>query len=204
PGVSALLFPAESLIGLNVLSQIGLVLFMFLVGLELDPRLLRGRGETALVTSHASIVAPFFLGSALALYLYPRLSDASVGFPEFALFMGAAMSVTAFPVLARILTERNLLRTKVGAVTIACAAVDDVTAWCLLAGVVALVRAEGAGSVLLTLGGSAVYVAVMVLAVRPVLRKLEAYYESRGQLTQDAFAAVLLALLLSAWATEYV
>src|SRR5690606_9472800 len=78
PGVSALLFPAESLIGLNVLSQIGLVLFMFLVGLELDPRLLRGRGETALVTSHASIVAPFFLGSALALYLYPRLSDASV------------------------------------------------------------------------------------------------------------------------------
>ncbi|MDX1532152.1 MAG: cation:proton antiporter, partial [Rhodothermales bacterium] len=204
PGASAFLFPEDSLVALNVLSQLGLVLFMFLVGLELDPRLLRGRGEAALVTSHASIVVPLLLGTTLALYLYPRLSDAGVGFTEFALFIGAAMSVTAFPVLARILSERNLLRTKVGAVTIACAAVDDVTAWCLLAGVVALVRAEGAGGVLFTLGGSVVYVVLMWLVVRPALRKLEAYYESRGQLTQDAFAGVLLALLLSAWATEFV
>jgi Kef-type K+ transport system membrane component KefB len=204
PGASAFLFPAESLVGLQVLSQVGLVLFMFLVGLELDPKLLRGRGETAVLTSHTSIVIPFLLGSALALYLYPHLSDASVSFTEFALFMGAAMSVTAFPVLARILTERNLLRTKVGAITIACAAVDDVTAWCILAAVVALVRATGMESVLLTLGGSVVYVGLMLLAVRPVLRKLETYYESRGRLTEDAFAAVLLALLLSAWATEFV
>src|SRR5690606_35858906 len=180
-------------------------LFMFLVGLELDPRLLRGRGETALVTSHASIVAPFFLGSALALYLYPRLSDASVGFPEFALFMGAAMSVTAFPVLARILTERNLLRTKVGAVTIACAAVDDVTAWCILAGVVALVRASSVQELLLfTFGGSLLYVGVMFLVVRPALRKLEAYYHTRGRLTQDILAVVLLVMLASAWATEWI
>lgn len=204
PGVSAALFPMESLGALQVLSQIGLVLFMFLVGLELEPRLLRGQGETAVVTSHASIIFPFLLGSGLALYLYPRLSDASVTFTEFALFMGAAMSVTAFPVLARILTERNLLRTKVGAITIACAAVDDVTAWCLLAGVVALVRATGAEGVLFTLGGSVAYVAVMLFLVRPLLGKLASYYESRGQLTQDAFALVLLTLLLSAWATEFV
>ena len=202
PGVSAVLFPAESLPSLHVLSQVGLILFMFLVGLELDPKLLRGQGETALVTSHTSIVVPYLLGSGLALYLYPRLSDASVTFTEFALFMGAAMSVTAFPVLARILTERNLLRTKVGAVTIACAAVDDVTAWCILAGVVALVRATGPEGVLVTLGGTFAYVLAMVFLGRPLLRRLEAYYESRGRLTPDVFAVVLLALLASAFTTE--
>src|SRR5689334_5220128 len=129
PGVSAWLFPKESLVHLNTISQVGLLLFMFLVGVEFNPKLLRGRGHTAVLTSHMSIVAPFFLGSILAIYLYPQLSDRSVEFTGFALFMGAAMSVTAFPVLARILVEQNLLRTKIGAVTIACAAVDDVTAW---------------------------------------------------------------------------
>ncbi|HEX8360760.1 MAG TPA: cation:proton antiporter, partial [Longimicrobium sp.] len=120
PEISARLFPAASLGFLNSISQVGLLIFMFLVGVELDPRLLRGKSHTALVTSHASIVAPFFLGALLSLLLYPRLSDESVTFTGFALFMGAAMSVTAFPVLARILTERNLTRTRVGAVTIAC------------------------------------------------------------------------------------
>lgn len=203
PGASAALFPVESLGYLNALSQVGLVLFMFLVGLELDPRLLRGRGETALVTSHASIIAPFLLGALLALYLYPQFSDASVRFPGFALFMGAAMSVTAFPVLARILTERNLLRTKVGAVTIACAAVDDVTAWCLLAVVIAIVRASGTAGVLLTLGGSVVFVLAMLFLVRPALRRLEAFAATRGRLTHDVFAVVMLMLLTSAWTTEW-
>src|SRR5262249_33089503 len=116
PGVSAALFPPASLGFLNAVSQVGLLLFMFLVGGELTPRLLRGAGHTALVASHASIIAPFFLGSALALVLYPRFSDDSVSFAGFALFMGASMSVTAFPVLARILTERDLLKTRVGTV----------------------------------------------------------------------------------------
>jgi Kef-type K+ transport system membrane component KefB/nucleotide-binding universal stress UspA family protein len=204
PDLWARIFPPGSLTHLGPLSQIGVLLFMFLVGLDLDPRLLRNRGHAAVVTSHASIVVPFLLGSLLALYLYPRLSDSSVRFDEFALFMGAAMSVTAFPVLARILAERNLLRTRLGAVTIACAAVDDVTAWVILAGVVALARVDaGDHSLGFTLGGSVVYVALMVYAVRPALGRLEAYYHSRGHLTQDMLALALVALTLSAYTTEW-
>ncbi len=204
PGVSAALFPPESLGYLNALSQTGLLLFMFLVGLELDPKLLRGRGHAAVLTSHVSIIAPFLLGAVLALYLYPRLSDDRVHFTAFALFMGAAMSVTAFPVLARILAENNLLRTKVGAVTIACAAVDDVTAWCLLAMVVGLVRSGEAHQTLaFTITGSLAYIGLMFAAGRPLLRRLDAFYVSRGHLTQDLLAVVLLCLLASAWTTEW-
>jgi len=203
PGVSRSLFPAESLGFLSSISQVGLLVFMFLVGLELNPRLLRGRGYTALVTSHASITVPFFLGSLLAYRLYPRLSDAGVTFTGFALFMGAAMSVTAFPVLARILTERALLRTRVGAVALACAAVDDVTAWCILAGVVALIRAGHAGLPWWgTVLGSAAFVAAMIGIARPLLARLERRFERDGRVTQDVLAIVLLVTLASAWTTE--
>src|SRR5918996_2409356 len=205
PGISAAIFPPDSLPHLNTVSQIGLLLFMFLVGLEFDPRLMRGRGHAAVVTSHVSIIAPFFLGSLLALYLYPRLADSSVGFTGFALFLGAAMSVTAFPVLARILTERNLLQTRVGAVTIACAAVDDVTAWSILAVVVVIVRASAAHMPLwLTLTGTAVYLAVMVFGARRALAPLEETYHNRGsRFNGDMIAAVLLLLLASSWVTEW-
>jgi Kef-type K+ transport system membrane component KefB len=204
PGASAWLFPPESLGFLSSLSQVGLLVFMFLVGLELDPRLMRGKGHAAVVTSHVSIVAPFFLGSALALFLYPRLSDAGVGFAGFALFMGAAMSVTAFPVLARILSERGLTRTRVGVVTIACAAVDDVTAWCILAGVVMLVR-SGAGGLppWVTVGGSAAFIAAMWFGVRPLVARLEARYHRHGGVSQDMLAAVLVVTLAAAWTTEW-
>ena len=204
PGLSVAIFPQESLVHLNVLSQVGLLLFMFLVGLELDPRLLRGRGHAAIVISHVSIVAPFLLGAVLALYLYPRLSYDTVSFTGFALFMGAAMSVTAFPVLARILTERNLLRTKVGAVTIACAAVDDVTAWCILAVVVAVVR-EGEAHLPFwaTLAGSGTFILLMLFVVRPMLQRVHVYYQSRGNVTQDLTAGILVVLLASAWTTEW-
>lgn len=203
PGVSAYLFPPQSLGFLNAISQVGLLVFMFLVGVELDPRLLRGKSRTALVTSHASIVVPFCLGSALALYLYPRLSDDSVTFTGFALFMGAAMSVTAFPVLARILTERRLLNTHVGSIAIACAAVDDVTAWCILAGVVALIRAGSTGVPLwMTVGGSAAFIVLMLGAVRPLLARLEARFHRRGGVSQDMLGVVLLVALASAWITE--
>src|SRR5678816_1150191 len=138
-------FPAGSLGFLNTLSQIGLLVFMFLVGLELDPKVVRERGRSAIVISHASIVAPFLLGAILAIVLYPTLAGEHVTFTGFALFMGAAMSVTAFPVLARILRERNLVRTPLGTMAIACAAIDDVTAWCILAAVVVIVRATGSG-----------------------------------------------------------
>jgi Kef-type K+ transport system membrane component KefB len=203
PGLFAALFPPESLGFLNALSQVGLLLFMFVVGLELNPQVLRERRHMVVLTSHVSIICPFLLGSLLALYLYPRLSDDRVKFTHFALFLGTAMSITAFPVLARILTERKLLHTPMGAVAIACAAVDDVSAWCILAGIVLLVRATGAATPFwLTLLGSAAYVAVMLTVVRRLLRSLERAYGERGLLTQDRLAFILLLVLGSAWITE--
>jgi Kef-type K+ transport system membrane component KefB len=199
PELSQLLFPPASLGFVNALSQIGLVFFMFLVGLELDLSLLRGQGRAAVVTSHASIVAPFFLGACLALFLYPRLSDDSVGFTAFALFFGVAMSVTAFPVLARMLTERGMLRTRLGSVTIAAAAVDDVTAWCILAIVIVVARtAEAALPIPMMLLGTAAFVLVMLTIVRWALKWLERL----GRFGEDVVAIVVLFVLASAWTTE--
>jgi len=203
PNISSYLFPPDSLGHLNSLSQVGLLIFMFLVGLELDLGHLRELGRAAVMTSQVSIVVPFILGSLFAVYLYPRLSDQSVSLTGFALFMGAAMSVTAFPVLARILTERNMLRTRVGSVAIACAAVDDVTAWCILAGIVVIVRASSLElPVWLTVSGLVAFVVLMGLVVRPALRRLEMVYEKRGTLTQDLIAIILLVVLASGWITE--
>jgi Kef-type K+ transport system membrane component KefB len=203
PNISANLFPPASLGHLNSLSQVGLLIFMFLVGLELDLRQLRKLGRAAVMTSQVSIIAPFILGSLFAAYLYPRLSQPGVSFAGFALFMGAAMSVTAFPVLARILTERNMLRTRVGSVAITCAAVDDVTAWCILAGIIVIVRSSSLElPVWLTLSGLAAFVLVMMFGVRPALRRLEMIYEKRGNLTQDLIAIILLVVLASGLITE--
>lgn len=203
PGVSAALFPPESLGFLNALSQIGLLLFMFLVGLEFDPKILRGQGHAAVVTSQSSIVAPFLLGTGLAFYLYPRLSNASVSFTSFALFMGTAMSITAFPVLARILTERKMLRSKVGAMTLACAAVNDVTGWSILAAVVLFVQtSSGASPLWLTLAGSALYILVMLLGLRPMLLKLDSSFQRWG-ISQDMMTLIFLVILVSGLVTEW-
>jgi len=203
PNISSSLFPSASLGHLNSLSQVGLLIFMFLVGLELDLGHLRELGRAAVMTSQVSIIVPFILGSTFAVYLYPRVSDPSVSFTGFTLFMGAAMSVTAFPVLARILIERNMLRTRVGSVAIACAAVDDVTAWCILAGIVVVVRASSLElPVWLTVSGLAAFVLLMGLIVRPALRRLEMVYEKLGNLTQDLIAIILLVVLASGWITE--
>lgn len=204
PRISSTLFPPDSLGHLNSLSQVGLLIFMFLVGLELDLRQLRELGRAAVMTSQVSIIVPFILGSTFAIYLYPRLSDPSVSFAGFLLFMGAAMSVTAFPVLARILIELNMVRTRVGAVAITCAAVDDVTAWCILAGIVVIVRASSSAlPVWLTVSGLAIFVLLMGFVVRPALRRLEMVYEKRGNLTQDLIAVILLVVLASGWITEF-
>src|SRR5262249_32112257 len=145
PGVSAYVLPASISPFLNVLAQVGVVLYMFLVGLELDPGLLKSRGHAAVAISHASIILPFILGAALSLILFPRLRTNRVRFTSFALFLGVSMSVTAFPVLARILTDRGIHKTRMGAIALTCAAVDDVTAWCMLAFVVAVIQSRTAG-----------------------------------------------------------
>jgi Kef-type K+ transport system membrane component KefB/nucleotide-binding universal stress UspA family protein len=191
---------------LGMLSQIGVIFFLFLIGLELDPKLIRDRGHAAVVISHVSIIAPFLLGGALAFFLYPEVftSTPEMRFTSVALFMGAAMSITAFPVLARILTERNLHKTKVGAITITCAAVDDVTAWCMLAFVVAVARATGVQSAVFTAVASVVYILVMFLLVRPFLRRLQALYDRQQRLSQNMMAGIFLLILVSAYATEWI
>src|SRR5687767_15397090 len=206
PGVAARIFPAESVQYLNVLSQVGVIFFLFLIGLELDPKLIQNRGHAAVVISHVSIVAPFLLGAALALYLYSRVFTATpqMRFTSVALFMGAAMSITAFPVLARILTERNLHKTKVGAITITCAAVDDVTAWCMLAFVVGVARATGVRSAIFTAVASVVYILVMFFLIRPFLRRLQGLYDRQQRLSQNMMAAIFLLILMSAYATEWI
>jgi Kef-type K+ transport system membrane component KefB len=203
PQLSGLLFPPSSLGYLNSLSQVSVVLYMFLVGLGLDTQELRRHRQVAFIISHASIICPFLLGTVLALYLYPRLSEGGTTFMQFSLFLGTAMSVTAFPVLARIVTDRNLAQTKVGIVAIASAAVDDVTAWCMLAAVVLLVKAEHAPvPVWMMLAGCAAYVLAMLFGVRPALHGLAGKCDLRGAVTSDVLAVVILLALASGWTTE--
>jgi len=202
PSLAAVVFPGPSLGYVNAVAQVGLLLFMFLVGLELDSTHLRHQGRTALLTSHASIVAPFLLGTALALWLYPRLAPAGVAFTPFALFVGAAMSVTAFPVLARILADRGMTATPLGALAIVCAAVGDVTAWCILAAVVVIARAHGGASLLFTLAGTAVYLAVMFTLVRPLLARVAERSVRPRSTAETQLAIVMLLTLTSAWVTE--
>jgi Kef-type K+ transport system membrane component KefB len=203
PGVSHALFPASVLPLLGILAQIGVLLFMFLVGLELDTRVFREKTHTTVAISHASIVVPFLLGSALSLWLYPMLSHQGVPFTAFTLFLGVSMSVTAFPVLARILTDRGLQRTRMGTTALTCAALGDVTAWCLLAFVVGVIQSDlrGAGrTTVLTV----LYVAMMFAVVRPLAHRFVARYEGKGSPGQQMMAIVCLVLLLSSLATEFI
>jgi Kef-type K+ transport system membrane component KefB len=204
PQVSAYLFPPTSLGFLNALSQVGVVIFMFLVGLGINPNELKKEGHAAVLTSHVSITAPFVLASFLSIYLYPKLSDDSVAFTSFALFMGAAMSITAFPVLARILTERDMLQSRLGTVAIACAAVDDVTGWCILAYIVLLIRsAHTATPIWLTVGGLIAFALIMIYVVRRLLLRFESIYRERGSVSENVMALMLLLVLTSALCTEW-
>ncbi len=202
PGISAYVLPPSLAPFLGVIAQLGVILYMFLVGLELNAGLLRERAHAIVVTSHPSIVVPFLLGSALAMGLYPRLSSSDVPFTSFALFMGVAMSVTAFPVLAHILTDRRMQRTHLGVVALSCAATDDVTAWCLLALVVGVAQAKVGGALLASLWTIG-YIGCMFLVVRPTMSRFLARF-GEVKLTEGVITLVFVALLLSALITEYI
>jgi Kef-type K+ transport system membrane component KefB len=180
PHLAVTLFPPETFPFLNVLSQVGLIFFMFLIGLELNPKYLGGQLEVAVLTSHVSILVPFSLGTLLAVVLYPLVSNASVSFTAFALFLGAAMSITAFPVLARIITENNLQGTRLGTLALTCAAVDDVTAWCLLAVAIAVARTGDFAGAIPTIIASIVYIGLMLTAGRWFLQRLAKHYLRAG------------------------
>ena len=203
PQAYTYLFPSSVVSPLAIVAQVGVILFMFLIGVELNLGALRGSGRSTIAISHASIIVPFSLGAALALVLYPRLSSSDVPFTNFALFIGVALSITAFPVLARILTDRRISRTKLGTIALTCAAVDDITAWCLLALIVGVARAETAGAAK-TVALALVYVVVMAFAMRPAMRRIAMVYGNKGRLTQGLLATIVVLLLLSASATELI
>lgn len=201
PEVSGFIFPAKSIGTLNLLSQIGLVLFMFIVGLELDMGLLKGKTNTAVVISHASIVAPFTLGVGLAYYTYNQYAPEGIQFLSYALFVGISMSITAFPVLARIIQERGLSKTNLGTIAITCAAADDVTAWCILAVVIAVVKAGSIWSALYTILLAIAYVILMLKVVKPLLRK-PGKQLSGTHIPVTVLAVYLIVLIGSAYLTD--
>lgn len=203
PDVSAILFPSDSLGPLNALGQVGAILFIFLVGLKLNLATVWERGRVVLVIAHASFAVPLILGTGLAIYLYPSLSDTGVTPTVFALFIGVAMGVTALPVLARILEESRLSETPIGTVALAIAALKDVMAWCLLAGVMTLhAHTAVPEASVLTLIATGFFVFVMLSLVPRAFHLLEVRYRHCGRLTDDMLALMLLTMVGSAWITE--
>jgi len=185
---------------LNSIAQLGVVLYMFIVGLELNLRKVGQQAKAAIAISHASIVFPFVLGAGMALWLYPILSSREVPFTSFALFLGVAMSITAFPILARILTDQGLQQTDLGVIALSCAAADDVTAWCLLAFVVGVANAQ-LGSAVIVAIATLTFIVIMFAVVRPLLIRWIAWAEPRFA-DERAIPWFLMLLLCSALTTE--
>lgn len=194
------LFPVDSLDSLELLSQLGIVIFLFGIGAELDLALLRHRSKQMLLVSHSSVILPFALGIGSAYWLYADYAASGVSFTNFALFMGIAMSITAFPVLVRILRERGMTGTPLGNLATACAAIDDVTAWCLLAGVVAISQSADSSSALIVVGLTIVWSVFLLFVIRGRLQYLTVAPEH----TQSLIVALLLFCLLSAAITELI
>lgn len=204
PEFSAFLFPKESLGNLQFLSQIGLILFMYIVGMELDLSVLRKKAHDAVVISHASIIIPFALGIGLSYFIYQEFAPEGVQFTSFALFIAIAMSITAFPVLARIVQERNLQKTKLGTIVITCAAADDITAWCILAAVIAIVKAGSFTSSIYVILMAIGYVFLMIKLVRPFLKRIGDLQAEKSAINKPMVAIFFLTLILSAYATEVI
>jgi Kef-type K+ transport system membrane component KefB len=201
PAATAFILPPHAQDSLKIVAQIGVILYMFLIGLELNAGLLKSRAHATIAISHASILTPFLLGAILALWLFPQYGTANVSFRSFALFMGIAMSITAFPVLARILTDRHMEQTELGVVALSCAAIDDVTAWCLLAFVVGIANAEMGGA-WQTIGLALLYITIMLVFIRPLaIRRLgkDSIHPQRRMTVW-----VLVALLFSALTAEWI
>ena len=198
------LFPVHSLTNLELLSQVGLILFMFVIGMELDFSVLKNKINETLVISHAGILVPFFLGILSSYWIYETYAADHTPFLPFALFIGISMSITAFPVLARIIQERNMTKTPLGTLAIASAANDDVTAWCLLAVVIAIAKAGTFASALYAIGLTALYIIIMFMVVRPFLKKVGEVYANQEVINKTFVALILLILIISSTLTEII
>ena len=202
PGSFSHVFPASALPTISVLSQLGLLLFMFVVGVEVDLKRVLKQGKTVVLISNVSILLPLALGIAMAKTLYPEFAGLKVPFPTFALFMGAAMSVTAFPVLARILKERDLLGTSLGTVSISCAAIDDISAWLLLAVLTAMAHSyQGWSHLWFSMFFLALFIFMMLVPVRWIVSRLEFRYRDRPA-SIESISVLILFMLAASWTTE--
>jgi len=204
PEFSQALFPENSLGNLSLLSQVGLILFMFMVGMELDIKVLQNKVKDAVVVSNAGILIPFTLGICLAYYIYGHFAPVGVPFLSFGLFLGMAMSITAFPVLARIVQERGIHRTRLGALVITCAAIDDISAWCMLAAIIAIAKAGSFLSSLYVILLSVVYIILMIKVIRPFLKRVGDLHTSLENLSKPVVAIFFLTLLISSYTTEII
>lgn len=202
PAGSQFIFPPESLGILQVISQIGVCVFMFVVGLELDPAHLRQKARVAVVISNVGIIVPFLLGLGSALWLHPSYAAPGANLTTFALFIGTAMSITAFPVLVRILKDRGIMKTPLGNLAVACAAVGDATAWAMLAVVVAVAGATNLGTTVFNLGLIAVFVVVMLLVIRPQLPRWLGVNGADAAPERNVLATALIFMTISALVTE--
>jgi Kef-type K+ transport system membrane component KefB len=202
PNLQADVFPVDVIPVIGIVANLGLVFYMFLIGLELDPRQLRGRVTQALTISNSSVAIPMLLGIAIAVPIYKLLAPADTRFVAFAVFMGVAMSITAFPVLARILVERRMLKNVVGATTISAAAIDDLTAWFLIAFAIAVATSGGAPEVIRTIALALGFCAVMFFLVRPLIGRVSTAYDEAGRVPGGWIVAIFAAVLLSAYTTE--
>ncbi len=204
PEAFQFLFAPDSLGNLYILSQVGLILFMFTIGIELDLSTLKEKLSETYVISHASILIPYFLGMLLAYFVYEEFAATYTEFLPFALFIGISMSITAFPVLARIVQEKGLTKTHLGTIAIASAANDDVTAWCILAAVIAIAKTGSFESALFTIVMAIIYVIFMLLIVQPFLKKIGNVYKNRELVNRSVFAFLILILIGSAYITQLI
>jgi Kef-type K+ transport system membrane component KefB len=202
PELFNFLFPENSLGNLHIISQLGLVFFMFIVGMELDIGRLKSKVLNAFVISNASIIFPYFLGVLSSFFLFDRFAPENVRFSEFALFIGIAVSITAFPVLAKILQERNLTKTTLGTIAITCAAFNDLTSWCALGLVIAIVIGENVSGVLLIIILTAIFIMIMFYLIRPLLRKINPNSPEGKNHNKTYTIIAFLILLSSACLTE--
>lgn len=205
PAATAAIFPTEVKSALYVLSTIGLTFFMFLVGASLDHGHTSARNvRRATTLAMTGIITPLVLGGAVAALFFTTLAADGVSMIQFMLFLGGALSITAFPMLARILQERGIANTRIGSLTLVAAAIDDAAAWALLALIVASATAGGGLDAAITIGGGALFALAMLTVGKRLLRRLAAKVEREGGLGHESVAIVLLVVIAAGWFTDYI
>jgi Kef-type K+ transport system membrane component KefB len=202
PELSSIIFPKESLIHIKVLSQIGLVVFMFIIGMELDVSILRKQASSAIFISHTSIIFPYSLGVILAYFLFDKYAPEGISFLSFGLFMGIAMSITAFPVLARIIQEKGLSKSNLGVLAITCAAVDDISAWCILALIIAIVHAGTVSLAIFTILITLLFILLMLFLIQPLLNRMSKVYVTKEIIGKGVLSSLLFIMISSSLFTE--